>query len=287
MLRQCYSQTQGETTQEGARPQYARTSTVYAIREWLLPHKKGVHRLHNFHAFTFVRGEGKKAEMLCKPWCVSQYDPAANPPVTLLHSRPQGYPELVKPQYEAVDLGRIRGMVRKCVDAGVFREDEEREWNAFLEREEHLAASFIDVEERTYLTKDQREYYLMLFNEINKRLQERSILRSSRVSYHVYIYFEILDGYKYHKKELTYMECVDDTWIVDDLRNRPRVTPTPNIQLSSILQKSAELERGDGLLPVSSHSYTSTATAASSLLSHLCSPIISQPNTALRLYHFE
>lgn len=157
MLRRCYTQTQGETTQEGARPQYARTSTVYAIREWLLPHMKGVHRLHNFHAFSILRLEGKKTVMLCRPWCVSQYDPVAHPPITLLKSKPQGVPELVKPDYQAVDLERIRGMVKKCVDVGVFRDDEEREWRTFLEREERLAATFIDVEERTYLHKDQGE----------------------------------------------------------------------------------------------------------------------------------
>lgn len=160
ILRRCYTQSQGETTQEGARPQYARTSTVYAIREWLLPHMKAVHNLHDFHVFSIVRNENGEAEMSCKPWSMSQYDVESHPPLTLLKSKPTGVPELVKPNYGAIDLARLKGMVKKCVDVGVFKDEEEREWSEFLENEERLVASFDDVQERTYLDKSQGKFRL-------------------------------------------------------------------------------------------------------------------------------
>lgn len=85
----------------------------------------------------------------------------------------------------------------------------------------------------------------MLFSE---RINDEKLI--DLIMYTFLVAFRLLDGYKYHKKDLTYMECVNDTWIVDELKDRPRVTPQENVQLSSVLQRSADLERGDGLLPV-------------------------------------
>lgn len=158
ILRRCYTQSQGETTQEGAKPQYARMPSEYAIREWLLPHMKSVHNLHGFHVFKIVRTDNDKTEMHCKAWCTSQWDTDKYPPLTLLKSIPEGVPELIKPNYQAIDIGKLQSMVRKCVEVGVFKEEESREWSEFLEMEENLAASYDNVEEIVYQSKSQGEW---------------------------------------------------------------------------------------------------------------------------------
>ena len=61
----------------------------------------------------------------------------------------------------------------------------------------------------------------------------------------------ITDGSKHHKKELVYLPCSDEQWIVDVLRARNRPSETPP-QLSDVLKRSEAFERGDGLLPVRS-----------------------------------
>jgi hypothetical protein len=45
------------------------------------------------------------------------------------------------------------------------------------------------------------------------------------------------------------MKCVDENWIVDELRERTRIPDSnpDNVQLSAVLQRSVEMERGDGL----------------------------------------
>jgi hypothetical protein len=48
------------------------------------------------------------------------------------------------------------------------------------------------------------------------------------------------------------MKCEDEFWIVDELRERTRIPESNpnNIHLSAVLQRSVEMERGEGLLPV-------------------------------------
>lgn len=60
----------------------------------------------------------------------------------------------------------------------------------------------------------------------------------------------LLDGAKYHKKELVYLPCNDETWLVDELRERRRPTEGRNLQLSEVLRRSEIFEKGEGLLPV-------------------------------------
>lgn len=62
--------------------------------------------------------------------------------------------------------------------------------------------------------------------------------------------FSFLDGAKYHKKELVYLPCNDERWLVDELRERSRPTKSRNLQLSEVLRRSEVFERGEGLLPV-------------------------------------
>lgn len=64
------------------------------------------------------------------------------------------------------------------------------------------------------------------------------------------ICFPFIDGAKYHKKELVYLPCNDEEWLVDELRARRRPTENGNLQLSEVLRRSEAFERGDGLLPV-------------------------------------
>lgn len=70
MLKCCYQQKQGETTQEGARIQYAEMEQVFAIREWLIPHMTDeLHWLKDYHNFRFSRNEEGKCVMVYKNWC--------------------------------------------------------------------------------------------------------------------------------------------------------------------------------------------------------------------------
>lgn len=64
------------------------------------------------------------------------------------------------------------------------------------------------------------------------------------------ITFLFLDGAKYHKKELVYLPCNEENWLVDELRERRRPTEGSNLQLSEVLRRSEVFEKGEGLLPV-------------------------------------
>ena len=64
----------------------------------------------------------------------------------LLRDLPQGVPEIIKRNYDAVDFGRLKSIVDKCVNNGVFTNEEKQEWLNFLE--EGINASINeDVEE--------------------------------------------------------------------------------------------------------------------------------------------
>lgn len=69
LLRSCYKQSGGETTEEGARVQYAETEQVFAIREWLIPCMKPMHALLDFHHFRLTRNKDGKCEIDYMEWC--------------------------------------------------------------------------------------------------------------------------------------------------------------------------------------------------------------------------
>lgn len=155
IIRQSYTQSQGETTQEGAKPQYATISNVYAVREWLLPYMNKLHGLNSFHNFVIVRNDEGKAVLHFKAWCNSQWEAEAYEPIVLLKDNlPQGVPDTIKPDYEAVDLARLRSMVERCVTNGVFTSQEEQEWLTFLEEEKTTASAYEDIEEKVYNKND-------------------------------------------------------------------------------------------------------------------------------------
>ena len=149
ILRRSYTQNQGETTQEKAKPQYATITHLYAVREWLLPHIKQIHGLNTLHSFVIKRNKDGYAVLNFKAWCTSQWDASnAYEPVVLLDGNlPEGAPDIVKPNYEVVDFNRLRSMVEKCVTNGIFNSVEEREWMAFLEEEERTASAYDNVVE--------------------------------------------------------------------------------------------------------------------------------------------
>ena len=155
IIRNCYKQNQGETTEAGAQPQYAITPHLYAVREWLLPHMKQIHGWNSFHSFVITRNDDRKAVLHFKAWCttkwesVEQYDP-----IVLLNDVPQGVPELLKPNYSVVDLSKLRTMVDKCYTNGVFRQEEKTEWLSFIEKEEKVADGYENVDEIVYKTGD-------------------------------------------------------------------------------------------------------------------------------------
>ena len=96
IIRRCYKQVQGETTQEGAHAQYANIPHLYAVREWLLPHMQQLYGLNNFHSFVFVQNTEGKAALHFKAWCKSQWEVDAYEPVELLRTIPTGLPDLIR-----------------------------------------------------------------------------------------------------------------------------------------------------------------------------------------------
>lgn len=155
IIRRCYKQAQEETTEAGAQQQYATPPHLYAIREWLLPHMKKLHGLNSFHSFVMIKNEDGKAALHFKTWCTTKWETADEyDPIILLDSLPQGVPELLKPNYDAVDLSKLRGMVDKCVTNGIFKNEEKAEWLTFIENEKKVADVYEDVEEQVYETGD-------------------------------------------------------------------------------------------------------------------------------------
>lgn len=148
IIRRCYKQAQGETTQEGAQAQYANIPHLYAVREWLLPHLQQLHGLNNFHSFVFARNAEGKAVLHFKAWCTSQWEVDAYEPVELLRTIPNGLPDLIKPNYEAVEIHKLRSMVEKCTNNGIFKSVEKEEWLTFLDKEQEQANLYEDVQER-------------------------------------------------------------------------------------------------------------------------------------------
>lgn len=79
MLRCCYKQNQGETTQDGATIQYAEMDQIYAIREWIIPHMTSeLHWLRDFHHFKFTRNNNGKCQMFYKAWCRGEFTKLGN-----------------------------------------------------------------------------------------------------------------------------------------------------------------------------------------------------------------
>ena len=88
---------------------------------------------------------------------------SATNPLFLLRDLPHGVPEIIKPNYEAVDFSRLKSMVDKCVNNGVFTNEEKKEWLNFLEEEEITASIYEDVEEIVYDKDDGKLQYALLF----------------------------------------------------------------------------------------------------------------------------
>ena len=83
---------------------------------------KQIHGLNSFHtcSFVIVKNDEGKAVLHFKAWCTSEWDGEQYDPIMVLHDLPQGVPEVIRPNYDAVDFARLRGMVDKCVNNGVF-----------------------------------------------------------------------------------------------------------------------------------------------------------------------
>lgn len=178
IIRRCYKQTQGETTEAGAQPQYATMKHLYAVREWLLPHMKQLHGLNSFHSFVIKRNDDGKAVLYFKAWCTTKWDSEEFDPVPLLNSLPQGVPELIKPNYAAVELAKLRRMVDKCVTNGVFRNEEKTEWLNFLQKEDELASAYEDVEELVYRPGDGKFHFTTMHFIHNDSISKLNVKHS-------------------------------------------------------------------------------------------------------------
>lgn len=111
---------------------------------------KQIHGLNSFHSFVIAKNDEGKAVLHFKAWCTSDWDGERYDPIVLLGDLPQGVPEIIKPNYDAVDFTRLRSMVNKCVNNGVFTNEEKQEWLHFLEEEERTASIYENVEEIVY-----------------------------------------------------------------------------------------------------------------------------------------
>lgn len=142
VIRTCYKQTGGgERGEEGAVPQWASLCHLYAIKEWLNPHMCGLHNLRCYYHFAFRR-ENESVLMHYKQWNSESWDSTKYTPVKLLDSLPTGLPSILKPDYTAVDLKKLEGMVSKAKQIGAFKLHEVQQWNEFLENEKKKAALY-------------------------------------------------------------------------------------------------------------------------------------------------
>ena len=76
---------------------------------------KQIHGLNSFHSFVIVKNNDGKAVLHFKAWCTSQWDGEGYDPVVLLGNFPQSVPEIIKPNYDAVDFNKLRSMIDKNV----------------------------------------------------------------------------------------------------------------------------------------------------------------------------
>lgn len=152
LIHSCHTQSQGQTTEEGARPQYARIKHMYAIREWLQPHAVEIHREREFHHFSFIRNDEGRCIIDYKPWCAaSEWDREVWEPIgPILKSLPEGLPDLIKPNFDVVDFSRLEKMVEKCDSKGIFNEKDKRLWKEFLVEEKEYAEVYDGLPELNY-----------------------------------------------------------------------------------------------------------------------------------------
>lgn len=164
LIRQCYSQRQGDVSQEGARPQYARIPHMYAIREWIQPFAEEMHYLRDHHHFQFARDENQKCIVDFKPWCSStpHWDRRQWPPLLVFkNAPPDKIPDIVKPSFQTVGFGRLQQMVNSCVQKGILRNDDKELWDTFLAEEVKYKESYDDVEELEYGIRTMYIWFLL------------------------------------------------------------------------------------------------------------------------------
>ncbi len=87
-----------------------RLPCVWALREWIQPHSRGLKNLHAYHQFEFIRNEEGKCVMRAKQWVGTQW----TEPIVVLKSLPTEPPELIKPNYDAVNISQLRKTGEVC-----------------------------------------------------------------------------------------------------------------------------------------------------------------------------
>ena len=145
LIRTSDKQTGGERGEEGAIPQWAALDHLYAIKEWLWPHMKGLHGLRSHYHFAFLM-ENESVVMHYKQWSSDDWDASEYSPVEVLNSLPSGMPNILKPDYETVDLRRLQGMVAKGKEIGALGEEDVNQWNTFLEKEREKSVLYDSAE---------------------------------------------------------------------------------------------------------------------------------------------
>lgn len=170
-IRMCHNQNQGEVNQKGAKPQFARLDNMFAIREWLQPYSEGMHRLRNFHQFSFTRDDNGNSIIDLKPWCAdSSWDRIENPFLGPIFQTeiPQGVPDLVKPKFEEVGFERIKKTVTKCREMGILSSQEVDRWDDFFAEEKEYQDAYDNVEIIDYCKLYQRRTNKISYDLIRK-----------------------------------------------------------------------------------------------------------------------
>lgn len=66
---------------------------------------------------------------------LGEFNRSIFPPHIVLNCIPEGCPEIVMPNFEEVDLNRLKGMAKTCNEKGIIDANELEQWYEFLDNE--------------------------------------------------------------------------------------------------------------------------------------------------------
>lgn len=110
---------------------------IFDISGWLAPHIAQIKNHVYPHAFKFFLGDDKRAKMIYKNWAQDKTWQPIDKPITLLTTKPQGIPALVRPILGGKEPMKLTDLSSK-IKAGSHRMTEEqlRWWTNFVREEE-------------------------------------------------------------------------------------------------------------------------------------------------------
>ena len=90
-----------------------RLAAVFNVRDWLSPSIEVMQRHSKPHVFKITKDESGRAVLMTKMWSTSAewQTPTGSP--YLLSNHPDGQPDMVRPDFSAVDLLRLTRQIEK------------------------------------------------------------------------------------------------------------------------------------------------------------------------------